>query len=514
LLLSWGEEVALRKLARWNLRVFLLPVPSPIMYIQAMAILPARLFTGTIVSSMGRVVGTVISILTIAVMTRALVAIFGVQEGVRVYGVYAAVMAYLSIVSVFADGGIYTIFTREASRDGADEKRLFETAWVLRLITIVATVVGALLLAVLLPYSQAIRFGMLVGIWGIVFQLASQLFMGIFQKKLRLWAPAIGEVAGRAAQLLAVLVFGFWGLGINYFILAFVLGAAVTFWINLAAARKLTNFNIFAKAKKSDLLKMWREAMPMGIVLVLSVIFFKIDSVLLSFLRPASDLAYYALAYKILESLLFFPAMVGGMLMPIFSRLGTERASNISPVMRTSVDLYMMGVLPLCGTLWILAPQIIAILGGEAFSPAVPALRILALALGALFFGNLFGNAVVAIGKQKLFIYIYVVLIILNVVLNLIFIPRYSFIGAAWTTLVCEILSTACAVFIIYRSGVGVIGTKRTPKIFLASLLFLTILAIPLNPIPKIVIGIIFYIGFLFWLRALEWRHILFLFYR
>lgn len=461
---------------------------------------------------MGRVIGTIISILTIAVMTRALTTTLGAQEGVRAYGVYAAVMAYLSIVSVFADGGIYTIFTREASREGADEKRLFETAWVLRLITIVATIIGALFLALLLPYSQAIRFGMLVGIWGISFQLASQLFMGIFQKKLQLWAPAVGEVSGRATQLIFVLVFGFSGFGINYFIFAFVLGAAVTFWINLRAARKLTNFKIFAKTSKSDLQKMWREAMPMGISLVLSIIFFKIDSILLSFLRPATDLAYYALAYKVLESLLFFPAMVGGMLMPIFSRLGTERADNISPAMKTSVDLYMMGVVPLCASLWVLASQIINILGGVAFSPAVPALKILALALGVLFFGNLFGNAIVAIGKQRLFIYIYIVLIFFNVTLNLIFIPKYSFIGAAWTTLASEILSTVCAIFVIHQSGIAMIGTKRTPKIFLASLLFLIALALPIGPTSKIIIALVLYTGSLFWLRVLEWRHIPFLF--
>ena len=492
----------------------MVPPSNLLLYIQPMAILPFRLFTGTIISSVGRVIGTAVSILTIAVMTRALTAALGAQEGVRAYGIYAAVMAYLSIVSVFADGGIYTIFTREASKDGADERHLFETAWVLRLITIIFTVVAALLLAVLLPYSQAIRFGMLVGIWGISFQLASQLFMGIFQKKLRLWAPAIGEVAGRIFQLLFVVAFGFFGFGINYFILAFVLGAAVTFWINLVAVRKLVYFRIFAKTSKSDLKKIWFEAVPMGISLVLSIIFFKIDSVLLSFLRPATDLAYYALAYKVLESLLFFPAIVGGMLMPIFSRLGTKNADNISPAMRTSVDLYAIGVFPLCALLWVFASQIINVLGGTAFSPAASALKILALALGVLFFGNLFGNAIVAIGKQKLFIYVYVFLIIFNVALNLIFIPKYSFIGAAWTTLASEVLSTVCAVFIIYRNGIAAIGTKRTPKIFLAVLLFLTALALPIDPTSKIIIALVLYIVSLFWLKVLEWRHIIFLFNR
>ncbi|MDO8511838.1 MAG: flippase [bacterium] len=460
------------------------------------------------ISTFGRVVGTIISIATVAVMTRALIGMLGAEAGVQAYGVYAAVLAYLSIVAIFADGGLYLIFTREASRDGADERKILETAWLLRLVAIIATIIVAIILALLLPYQHAIRVGVLVGVWGIAFQLGSQLFMGVFQKKLRLMAPAVAEVAGRAVQLIAVLVFAYLQRGIYFFLVAFVLGTIITFYINLRGAQKLINFSLFSRPDWALLKKLFLEALPMGLSLVLSVIFFKVDSVMLSFMKPAQDLAYYALAYKVLESLLFFPAMIGGLLLPIFSQASTEKATGVVPHLKSSFDMYLFGGLPLAATLWVLSPSIVRILGGVAFDPAIPALQILSLALAVLFFGNLFGSTIVAIGKQKQLVYLYGFLVVVNIVLNSIFIPHYSFMGAAWVTLVTEILSTAIAIIILAKYGVWGIGTKRTSKIILAFIAFVVFLFLPGPDYLRVTSGLVAYAVALFWLKAVSWRQV------
>lgn len=471
-------------------------------------LLPSRLFSGTMISTLGRVLGTIISILTVGVMTRALVGVFGTEAGVQAYGVYAAVLAYLAIITIFADGGLYLIFTREASRVGADERKILEAAWVLRVFAIIATIVVAVILALILPYQHAIRVGVLVGVWGIAFQLGSQLFMGVFQKKIRLMAPAVAEVAGRIIQLIAVLIFAYFQQGVYFFLVAFVLGTIATFYINLRGAQKLISFSLFPHPDWVLLKKLFIEALPMGLSLILSVIFFKVDSVMLSFMKPAQDLAYYALAYKVLESLLFFPAMVGGLLLPVFSQASTNDASDVAPHLRASFDLYLFGGLPLAATLWLLAPTIVNILGGAAFRSAVPALQVLSLALAVLFFGNLFGSTIVAIGKQKLLVYLYGFLALANIILNFLFIPRYSYIGAAWVTLATEIMSTGIAVIILARYGVWGIGTKRTSQIVLAFCVLVVFFFLPVIAYQRVFFGLAAYGLALFWLRAVTWSQV------
>ena len=471
-------------------------------------LLPSRLFSGTVISTLGRVLGTIISIVTVAVMTRALIGMLGADGGLQAYGVYSAVLAYLAIITIFADGGLYLIFTREASRVGADERKILETAWVLRLFAIIVTIIVAIALALLLPYQNAIRIGVLVGVWGICFQLGSQLFMGVFQKKLQLLAPALAEVAGRTVQLTAVLVFVYFQRGVYFFLVAFVLGTVVTFYINLWGAKKLINFSLLPRPDWLLLKKLLLEALPMGLSLVLSVLFFKVDSVMLSFMKPAQDLAYYALAYKVLESLLFFPAMIGGLLLPIFSEASTKETTGVVPHLKSSFDLYLFGGLPLAVSLWVLAPNIVRILGGTAFLPAVPALQVLSLALAVLFFGNLFGSTIVAIGKQKLLVYLYGFLVIINIVLNSLFMPRYSFVGAAWVTLATEIMSMGIAIIILARYGVWGIGTKRTLQIILAFFAFVVCLFLPLTDYLRVISGLFVYISVLFWLKAVSWSQI------
>lgn len=474
--------------------------------------LPRRLFSGTIISVLGRIIGTVISIFTVAVMTRALIGDMGVTNGINSYGIYASALAYLAIITIIADGGLYVIFTREASKTGADERKILETTWFLRVFAIILTILGSLLAVLFLPYGTEVRLGVLVGVWGVAFQLASQLLLGVFQKKLELSYPALAEVAGRAVQLLGVLISAYFHKGIYFFLGAFVLGTVITFLINYVGAQKLVPFRIFVKPDTSLAKKIMWEAFPMGVSLVLSVIFFKIDSVMLSVMRPAQDLAYYALPYKVLESLLFFPAMIGGLLLPIFSQAGTESPSGMKSHLRDSFDVYVFTALPLSGVVWILSPAIIYFLGGESYSQSIPVLRILSLALVVLFFGNLFGSAIVAIGKQKTLVYLYGFLVLFNICLNYFFIPKYSFIGAAWITLITEIISASIAFLILTRNGTGVLGSRRTSKFLLAFSVFILMFFLPTNDFVKVFVSCFSYIVTVFWLKALTPRQLMILF--
>ncbi len=465
-----------------------------------MATLPAKLFTGTAVSVVGRVIGTVVSVLTVAVMTRSLVNNLGSDTGVAAYGVYAAVMAFLAIATSLADAGLYLIFTREASRDGADEKALLETAWFLRLITTVIAVGVALFVAFVLPYNNGIKIGVLIGVWGMVFQLGSQLFMGVFQKRLQLLAPALAEVFGRLAQFVAVVIFAYFGGQTMSFLWAFVIGAVATFLINIYFARRLVRFSYWVKPDKKIIRMFVREGWPMAVSLILSMVFFKIDSVMLALMKAPQDVAYYSLAYKVLESLLFFPAMIGGMLLPLFSRVSTKQAVDAKDTLKASGDLYLIGAIPLCFSLWVGAPWIVQFLGGDSFSSAVIPLRVLALALGMLFFGNLFGNLIVAIGEQKKLLYIYAFLTFFNIALNLILIPRFSFYGAAFVTLFTEFLSASLAALVLYRNKLF-IGTERTFRVVLAGGLMVTVYLLPISGLLKFPLAISAFIFSLIWLN-------------
>lgn len=478
-----------------------------------MAHLPPRLFTSVGVSAAGRATGTLLSIGTVAIVTRTLVGAAGEATGLSLYGTYATVLAYVAVLTIVGDGGLYSVLTREASREGANENVLLNVAWRLRLLINAALILLVSLVVFFLPLASAVRLGILIAVWGGAFQLSSQLLLGVFQKRLRLLVPALAEILGRAVQLGGVLVLARWfAPSVPGFLFAFVCGTVATLLWNVIGARRLVPLRLVGRSARPEVRRLLREAWPLGLSLILSHIFFKVDTVLLSLLQPAAHVALYALPYKVLESLLFFPAMVGGMLLPLFSRASSTHSSGASGPLRAATDVYLLLAFPLGALLFLTAPLVIDLLGGSAFNASVPVLRILAVTLGILCFGNMFGTALIAIGRQRQLLVLYACLTVLNVGVNLLVIPRFSYIGAAWTTLGTEALSVLGAGLLLLWYGVHLLGTSRTLPILLSGIALLGVFLLPLPLIPRAMLGLGLYVVLLFWLRVIRSTHVLALF--
>ncbi len=80
----------------------------------------------------------------------------------------------------------------------------------------------------------------------------------------------------------------------------------------------------------------------------------------------------------------------------------------------------------------------IAIIGGPKFVSSVVPLQILSLALVASYFNHLNGYTLIALGKQWWSFATAIVALVLNVSLNLIFIPQFSYNAAAFITFLTE----------------------------------------------------------------------------
>lgn len=464
--------------------------------------LPPQLFTGSAVSAIGRAVGTGLSIITLGVVTRGLSA----ASGVSAYGSYAAVFTFLSVLAVVADGGLSLVFTRRAATLTAVQEHAL--LWRVLRIRLVALVLAYSIIAlgvVAARYPPIIQSGIVFGSIGVAAQLISQVVMGVFQKRLRMLTPALAEIGGRAMTLAVAL----WATaahgGILHYIAAFVAGTAVTvFWNLRGAGWLLTRDQVIPTAPPEvtqeipPVRGIVREAWPLGLFLVFSLVVFRADSVLLSLLRPPEDLGWYALPYKALESLLFFPAMLGGLLFPVLSRSSAEGVQNpqrLQAVLRAATTVFLILSIPTTVLLWFGAPRLVFLLGGPAFAPSVPVLRILALALGALFFGNLYGNGAIALGAHKSLLVLSGALATLNILVNFIVIPRYSFLGAAWTTLGTEVLSAFLVGWMVLRRVPHFLPTREHWQILCAGLVLVALLLVPLPLLLRGAVALLGYAG-------------------
>ena len=94
---------------------------------------------------------------------------------------------------------------------------------------------------------------------------------------------------------------------------------------------------------------------------------------------------------------------------------------------------------------------LVLVLYSEAFLPAVSALQALLIGIVTLSAGRVLGNDIAGRGYPILNTYRGVVTVATNVALNLLWIPRYGIVGAAWASTVSYTVSFLSALFFYCR---------------------------------------------------------------
>ncbi|MEX0649567.1 MAG: flippase [Candidatus Andersenbacteria bacterium] len=408
------------------------------------------IFSNTLISGAGRIGTIVLGIATTALVTRYL--------GAAGYGSYALLLSVGTMVQIAADFGLYLTLTRDIAEQEKKEQELFGIISSLRAALLVAWIGTAAVVITLLPQYRALLPVFVIIALGLVAQSFSQLLMGVYQKYKEVWKATFGDVIGRLLQ------FGIVFLivrqvpissvsattAVLYMAGAFLAGAVVAYGVHvlLVPAIQPWRFQV-SPARWWVLLK---SSWPLGLLLVLNVIYFRTDIVIISLFRSSDEVGLYGLAYRIIESGLFFPAMFGGLLLPQLAVLYSRQAYSVVQRLLEQALRFMVivGVLA-AGSLAIFASDILIFLSGVEFAAAAPIVQILAGALAFMFVGNIFGFALVSLHKQKQLLLLYAALVAGNVAANLIFVPLYGAIAAAWTTLVTEGAATLTAGWLVWK---------------------------------------------------------------
>lgn len=400
------------------------------------------IFKNAGIASIGRIIANLIGVFVVGILTRTL--------GPDGFGDYNAIFAYLFLFNVLADMGLYTILVREISRPGAQEADIAGKLFTLRFCLILTSVLLAVVIVWLLPYSSVVQKGVMIGALSIVFSSLVQVLMGVFQKHLRLGLVAIADIATRVVQFGGIIFLVSYGYsGVLPFVVVAVIAGAVQIWLVAWFARRLVPFTFSIDFDYWK--RIMANAFPIAVSLLFVLLYFKIDTVMLSLMKTPYEVGVYSVGYKVLEIVIFFPAMYIGLVMPLLSKTAASRERFKKLFWRTFWVL-VAGAIPTVAGLMLFAGTITNLLGGAGYEGAVDVLRILSLAVGIIFFGNLGGNAIIALDLQRKGMWIYGVGALFNIITNLLFIPRYGYLAAAWTTVATELIVTVWMFALIARS--------------------------------------------------------------
>ena len=438
----------------------------------------------TLVQLAGKAVTTVASLALVALITRSL--------GVSSYGGYIAVLAYGQFFAVFADLGINVYAVKRLSSKEGDVEREASAMYSIRLIGAVVILGIAALIVPFMPYDAAVKQSIWVVLFAIFAQTVNSLFVSVLQAELEMRYATFSEVAGRISILVftaaAVLLHG----GLMGVILATTAGNVINMVLSYVYAARFVRLR---PALDWPLMRyIVRQSLPISITAILSYVYFKVDTVILSAVhlsggRDSSvELGIYGSAYKVLELLQLIPTIFLGNLFPVLSSyVATDRKKAESLLQKAFNAMALVGF-PITATVFILATPLIVFVAGAGFAPAAVPLRILAFAVLLTYFNGLLTYTALALGLQRNLIWVYAAATVFNVALNLIFIPQYSYLAAATTTCLTEVLVLFGA-WLVCRGHISFSFSWRRPLHFALLTVILCAVLIPLRSLSILITG-------------------------
>lgn len=205
-------------------------------------------------------------------------------------------------------------------------------------------------------------------------------------------------------------------------------------------------------------------------VLVINI-YTNLDSTMLGILAQRRDVGYYTAANKINGIVLGVVTSLGVVLFPRLSyyvKNGMQK--EFRSLIKKSVQLVLFISIPACAGLYILAPQIISVLSGPGFSPAVTTMRIQLSIIIFVGLSNLMGiQILLPLGKERAFFISVLSGAVLDFLLNLFMIPLFQQNGAAFSSTVAEFSVTLVQYLYTRQYMKGKLFNKNTVHYILAS---------------------------------------------
>jgi O-antigen/teichoic acid export membrane protein len=396
-------------------------------------------------------------------------------EGAGNFYFAVVIVGWFEIVMNF---GLNTFLTREIARDRAQAPAyLLQTS---RLRMMLALGVAPVVLLVVLIWRAT--FG-LAGEAGIAIllltfsQIPSSLATGLsalFFAYERAEVPASLTIVSALLKAtigaaLLLLGWGVVGLGVTSIVVNLV-----TLVILLIATRQLLRAQPAANgaepSRPATHREMLRESFPLMLNHLLATMFFKVDVPMLQAIRGPLAVGWYSAAYKFIDAFNIIPAFFTQSLFPAMSRMALQRDASLARSYTLALKLLVMTSLPLAVVSAFLAEPMIGILGGREFLPnGAIALAIMAWSMPIGWINSVTNYALIAAGQQRALTRAFIIGLAFNVITNALFIPLFSFVAAAVTTILSEIVEGA-AFYVFVRQYIAPVNwVEVLAKPFLAA---------------------------------------------
>lgn len=374
--------------------------------------------------------------------------------GISSLGSFVTITSFVALFYLLIDFGLNTVYLRDYFKN---TEEFFGNLILLRVIlsSSVFTILG--LIVFLIPtgltsgFSLQDKFGIMIFAVTLFTEGILVSFNGLTQKRLLQKTLLVPSIISSLVVLLCV-YYGVTHSNLYIILASYPLGELIQILLTYFVVKKQITFKLlpvsFYPFSKTALL----AAAPLALMLFFNVVYFRVDTIILSFYKSSSDVGAYGFAYKIFEFLLVFPTFLSASVFPLLIAHKENPVEFHKRIKSYSLVLLFSSII-LGIFVFILAPLIVII--KPELSTAILPLKILSFSLPFFFLTSMLQWVMLLRGKVKLLIGIYIATMLINICLNLFYIPQFSYNAAAVITGVTEGLVFLCMLGLFFYKKLG-----------------------------------------------------------
>lgn len=258
--------------------------------------------------------------------------------------------------------------------------------------------------------------------------------LGFIQYKLASKLAIIPTIISSIVTL-SIVYYASTNQNLSFILFSFIVSSSLYAVVLYSIIRKVFNLKLVLAKSFYFSKVLLMEAWPLGLVLLINYLYARLDIFLLSLLKPSVEVGVYGISYRFFDVVIAVPTFLAASTYPLLIKVMDKPATYYSNIRKY---LFFYGFVSFAGTIIVLlSSPLIQILRKEFLLSVMP-LQILSLSLPFFFLTSILQWHFVIRKKILMLLPIYLFVLILNLILNLIFIPKFSYFASAVITGLCE----------------------------------------------------------------------------
>lgn len=362
------------------------------------------------------------------------------------YGKYTYIIEYISIFAFFSDGGFTQHIIKESTQNPGSTEKIYSKAQSAQLL-----ISGLMLILILcISYTtNSIQDFYYLSVFGLSVVISAYFapMLAILIASGRKDLIFFKDVVLSVTRILFILLGVYLKAPFSFFVYLGFINCIVLLILFLYIRRQqefkhILNF----KLAVADSIGFIRQGFLFTVLMAANVIYSKIDIIMLEKMMGSVEVGFYSGATKFIYPFMFIS---GAFMTAIFPKLAKHSEEKDKFRNIQNLALYYLGGIGilLSTSLYLGADIIFQLFFGDKYDNSIPTFKVLVWFLAIVFIYGPISNSLVAKNKVKFLVYLNLLMIIFNIVLNFFLIPDYGARGAAITTIVCEMLILVSTAF-------------------------------------------------------------------